>query len=108
MSAKFKSRKFWIAVGTVFSIAISEWLGVDVAPEAIAGLVVAASSYMFAQGIVDKGVVSKQVAVAGDTARLQMQLYITNLEAQLEDLVSEANWEQAPDQGLTIVPDLAE
>ncbi len=86
--SKFKSRKFWIAVGTVFSIAIAEAFGYDISPEAIAGLVITASSYLFAQGLVDKNVVTKQVEVAGDVGRATVEMYAKNLELQLEEVTA--------------------
>jgi hypothetical protein len=102
MEGKFRSRKFWVAVGTVFSIALSQVAGVDVAPEAIAGLVVAASAYIFGQGIVDKSVVSEQIRSATDVGKLQMQVYIRNLESQLTELLDEG-LPEAPAE-LTAVP----
>ena len=54
------------------------------------------ATYMFGQGIVDKAVVTEQVKVAGDTGRLQLELYAKNLEAQLTKLM---------DTPLVAVPD---
>jgi len=85
--SKLNSRKFWVAVGTVFSIALFELTGYDLAPEAIAGIVIAISSYVVSQGIVDKSVVTKQVEVANDVGRAQLEAYARRLEAELSILV---------------------
>ena len=88
MKAKLSSRKLWVAIGSVVSILIAEFCGVNVSPEAIAGVAFLAATYIFGQGLVDKSVVSEQVKVAGDTGRLQMELYARNLEQQLEELMA--------------------
>ena len=88
---RFKSRKFWIAVGTVFSIAIAEATGYDISPEAIAGIVVLATGYIFGQGMVDKAdrsVASAQIYASIETAKIQLQTYVRQLEKQLEELSS--------------------
>jgi hypothetical protein len=105
--SKFKSRKFWIAVGTVFSIAIAEGTGYDLSPETIAGIILVVSTYIIGQGIVDKSVVTAQVQVAGDVGRAQLELYARNLEEQLKVVVAELEINKAAVQ-LTLVPDLEE
>lgn len=97
MKAKLASRKLWVAIGSVVSILIAEFLGIQVSPEAIAGVAFLAGTYIFGQGLVDKSVISEQVKVAGDTGRLQLELYARNLEAQLEQVM-----EPAPE--LAVVP----
>ena len=88
MKAKLASRKLWVAIGSVVSILIAELFGVNVSPEAIAGVAFLAGTYIFGQGLVDKSVVTEQVKVAGDTGRLQMELYARNLETQLEEIMA--------------------
>ena len=88
MKAKLSSRKLWVAIGSVVSILIAELLGVQISPEAIAGVAFLAGTYIFGQGLVDKNVVTEQVKVAGDTGRLQMELYARNLETQLEEIMN--------------------
>ena len=88
MKAKLASRKLWVAIGSVLAILIAEFTGVNVSPEAIAGVAFLAATYIFGQGLVDKSVVSEQVKVAGDTGRLQMELYARNLEQQLEEIMA--------------------
>ena len=90
MKAKLASRKLWVAIGSVLAILIAEFTGVNVSPEAIAGVAFLAATYIFGQGLVDKSVVSEQVKVAGDTGRLQMELYARNLESQLEEIMAPA------------------
>ena len=93
--SKFKSRKFWIAIGTVFSIAIAEATGYDVSPEAIAGIILVVSTYIVGQGIVDKSVVTAQVQVAGDIGRAQLELYARNLEEQLKSVANDLEIQKA-------------
>ena len=88
MKAKLASRKLWVAIGSAASILIAEFFGVSVSPEALASVAALAVAYIFGQGIVDKSVVSAQVQVAGDTGRLQMELYARNLEQQLEQIMA--------------------
>ena len=88
MTSKLKSRKLWVAIGSVVSILIMEFAGVSVSPEAIAGVAFLAATYIFGQGLVDKSVVSEQVRVAGDAGKLQLQLYARNLEQELEKLMA--------------------
>ena len=90
--SKFKSRKFWIAVGTVFSIALAEGLGVSVTPEAIAGIVVLVTGYLFAQGNVDKGFVVEQIKVQGDVGRAQVTQYAKQLEQELEKVMAQLEY----------------
>lgn len=91
---KFKSRKFWLAVGTVFSIAIAELTGYDLDPATIAGIIVVISTYIVGQGIVDKSVTTEQVKVAGDIGRAQLEMYAKNLEEQLKAVVGQLQAEQ--------------
>jgi hypothetical protein len=91
---KLKSRKLWVALGTAASIVIAEQYGVDVQPEAIAGIVIVAISYIFGQGIVDKSVISEQVKVAGDVGKVQLELYARNLEKQLAGLTAQIELEE--------------
>ena len=100
---KLRSRKLWIAVGSVISILLAEFFGVNVSPETIAGIIVMASSYVFAQGIVDKSVVTAQVKATADIGRIQVEMYAKQLEEQLQMLVSESVIE--PSGGLSSVPD---
>ena len=89
MNDKLKSRKLWVALGSVASILIAEFFGATVSPEAIAGVAVLATSYIFGQGIVDKSVASETVRVQGDVARLQVELYARNLEKELAKFAAE-------------------
>ena len=99
MKAKLSSRKLWVAIGSVIALLVAEFTGVSVSPEAIAGVAFLAATYIFGQGLVDKSVVTEQVKVAGDTGRLQMELYARNLESQLEQIMG------APTpEGLELVP----
>ena len=100
---KFKSRKFWLAVGTVFSIAIAAATGITIDPAAIAGIVVVISTYIVGQGLVDKSVGAAQVAGAFDAGKIQMELYARNLEAELAQVTAQL---QGPPAELTSVPDL--
>ena len=95
MMSKFKSRKFWIAVGTVFSFAIAEATGYDVSPETIAGIILVVSSYIIGQGLVDKSVVTAQVIGATDVGRAQLELYARNLEEQLKVVVNDLDVQKA-------------
>ena len=80
---KLKSRKLWIAIGGVASILIAAYSGVEIDPEALAGLAFIVGTYVFGQALVDKDVVAEQVKVAGDAGKLQLQLYARNLEQEL-------------------------
>ena len=91
MPNRLKSRKFWIAIGTVFSIAIAELTGVEIDPAAIAGIVLVVATYVVGQGIVDQGafqVASASVYAASEVGKLQLEVYVRNLETQLADLVN--------------------
>jgi len=99
MKAKLTSRKLWVAIGSVFSILIAELFGVSVSPEALAGIAFLAGTYILGQGLVDKSVVTEQVKVAGDTGRLQMELYARNLETQLEEIMAPPVVVVAPTEG---------
>ncbi|KKL69759.1 hypothetical protein LCGC14_2111730 [marine sediment metagenome] len=92
---RFKSRKFWLAVGTVFSIAIAELTGYDVDPAAIAGVVFVISTYIVGQGIVDKSVGTAQVMGALDVGKAQLEAYARNLEQELAKLADELEVEKA-------------
>jgi uncharacterized membrane protein len=102
MKAKLTSRKLWVAIGAVISLLIAEFTGVSVSPEAIAGIAFLVGTYILGQGLVDKDVMSEQVKVAGDTGRLQMELYARNLEQQLEQIIGEP---AEPESGLSVVPE---
>ena len=80
---KLKSRKFWLVIGAAVSLVLAESFDVQVNPEAIAGLAFIIGTYVFGQGMVDKAVVTKQVEIAGDVGRAQLELYARNLETQL-------------------------
>ena len=88
MNTKFKSRKFWITIGTAVSLVVAQIFEIEVDPAAIAGLAAIIGTYVFSQGLVDKQVVSTQVAVAGDIGRAQLEQYARSLEGQLK-VVSE-------------------
>ena len=103
--SKFKSRKFWIAVGTVFSIALAEALGVSISPEAIAGIVVMAVGYVVAQGNVDKGFVVEQIKVQGDVGRARIEGYAKQLEQELEKVMAQLEYASA---GPQVVPETTE
>ncbi len=96
MKAKLASRKLWVAIGSVVSILIAELLGVQISPEAIAGVAFLAATYIFGQGLVDRSVVTEQVKVAGDVGRLQVEGYARNLEAQLEQIMEPAELSVVP------------
>ena len=97
--SRLKSRKLWIAIGSVASIFIAEQWGVNVSPEAIAGVVIVAVGYIFGQGIVDKNVVTEQVKAAGDVGKAQLEAYARNLETQLTAVTNQLQQEE-----LTVVP----
>ncbi len=80
---KLNSRKFWVAIGTILSVLIAEFAGIDISPEALGAIVLGSATYVIGQGIVDKSVVTEQVKVMGDTGKLQLELYAKNLEEQL-------------------------
>ncbi len=100
---KFKSRKFWLAVGTVFSIAIAAATGVTIEPAAIAGIVVMATGYVVAQGNVDKGFVVEQIKVQGDVGRARIEGYAKQLEEELTKVMAQLEYAQGP--ALTPVPE---
>jgi len=87
MKAKLSSRKLWIAIGTVGSVLIASFFGVDVDPEALAAIAFIVGTYIFGQGLVDKSVVTEQVKVAGDVGRIQVEQYARNLEQQLAQVL---------------------
>lgn len=86
---RFKSRKFWLAVGTVFATAIAAATGIDIDPAALAGIIVVISTYIGSQAIVDKSVGQAQVQGAFDTGKLQLELYAKQLEAQFTEVTQE-------------------
>ena len=90
MKVKLASRKLWVTIATGVGIVLAQAFGVALEPELIAGVVLLASSYIFGQGIVDKGVGTEQVKVAGDVGRIQVEAYARNLEAQLENIMEPA------------------
>ena len=95
MMNKLKSRKLWMAIGSVVSILIADFVGVDVDPAAVAGLAAIVGTYLIGQGIVDKAVVTEQVKVAGDVGRAQLELYARNLENQLKEIERMAEMQEA-------------
>lgn len=92
--SRLKSRKLWVAVGTVVSVLLAEYAGIAVSPEAIAGAIVVATGYIFSQGLVDKSVVTAQVTAGLDVGKLQMEIYAKNLEAQLEVVANQLRAEE--------------
>ena len=105
---KLKSRKLWIAIGGVGSILIASFFGVQVDPEALGAIAFIIGTYVFGQALVDKDVVAKQVDVAGDAGKLQLQLYARNLEQQLTDLMAPSQIGAAAEATLVPVPDIEE
>ena len=55
MKEKLSSRKLWVALGGVFAVVCTDWLGVDPAAsqQIIDAIVVIVPSYLGGQGIVD-------------------------------------------------------
>lgn len=55
MNEKLVSRKLWVAIGGVFAVVLTEWLGIN--PDAAASIVdtitIIVPSYLAGQGIVD-------------------------------------------------------
>jgi hypothetical protein len=47
------SRKFWVAVGTILAIILSDILGVDLEPETVVTVVVAVAAYILGESWVD-------------------------------------------------------
>jgi len=78
------------------SLLIAEFTGVQVSPEAIAGIAFLAGTYILGQGLVDKSVVTEQVKVAGDVGRIQVEGYARQLEAQLEQIMAPAELAAVP------------
>ena len=102
---KFKSRKFWLAVGTVFSVAIAAATGIQIDPAALAGIIVVISTYIGSQAIVDKSVGAEQVRGAFDTGRLQLEMYAKNLEVEFAKVTNDLEVMTAA-ATLTVVPDV--
>ena len=96
---KMKSRKLWVTIATGVGVVLAQAFGVALEPEVIAGVVLLASSYIFGQGIVDKGVTTEQVKVAGDVGRIQVEAYARNLEAQLQQYMEPAPVASVTDLG---------
>ena len=90
-----KSRKFWVTIGSILSIIVAELFGFDVSPAATAGLIVMASSYVFAQALVDKSVQTAQVVATSDVGRIQVEMYAKQLEEQVNQLVAASVVDQA-------------
>ena len=55
MSEKFKSRKFWIMLGSIVALVVTEFTGYQVNPEVIAGLGAVIVVWLGGQSYVDKG-----------------------------------------------------
>ena len=49
----WQSRKFWVAVGTIIATLATEIAGIDLDPESIITLVVAAAAYIIGESWVD-------------------------------------------------------
>jgi len=55
MSDKLKSRKLWVALGGLFTVIATEWVGVDpsVSQQIIDAMVIIIPSYIGGQSVVD-------------------------------------------------------
>ena len=84
---KLKSRKLWIAIGGALSVLLTELFGIDIAPEAIGGLVLIVGSYIFGQGWVDKKQVEAEVQAFGQEAYVELVRYARGLEVKLAEVV---------------------
>ncbi len=98
---RFKSRKFWIAVGIILSAVLAELFGIEVEPEVLATIAFMGASYVFAQGNIDKAVQQAQVEGALDVSKIQLQQYAANLEAQLLKVGNVAMAGEAPSEDTT-------
>ena len=100
-----KSRKFWVAVGTILSVLIAEVFGIDISPEALGAIALGAGTYVIGQGLVDKSTVTEHIRTQADTTKLQLELYAKNLEAELEKQIARVEFLQ---EGPTVVEDNTE
>jgi len=50
---KLKSRKFWLAFGSILAIFLTEIIGIDLDPEALKAIVWAVAAYIIGEGAVD-------------------------------------------------------
>lgn len=89
----------------MFSLAIAELTGIEIDPATIGGIIVVISTYIVGQGLVDKSVVTAQVAAASDIGRAQVEQYAKNLEDQLTAVLGQLKDEQIV-EGLTSAPDI--
>jgi len=55
MNEKLTSRKLWVAIGGVFIVVLTEWLGlsVEASTSIIDAIIIIVPSYLAGQGIVD-------------------------------------------------------
>ena len=86
MSEKFKSRKFWVMLGSIVALVVTEFTGYQVNPEVIAGLGAVIVVWLGGQSYVDKGKVTSETKVAGDIGKVQAIAYARQLERQLAAL----------------------
>jgi len=71
MRNPFTSRKFLVAVGTIVSIMLSEYYGMDIDPKVVGGMVFAAAAYIAGEAAVDwKAVKERIVLMLGEELEL--------------------------------------
>lgn len=90
MSERLKSRKLWVTVATIIAFAINAAVGDDVvSTEAAIAVAMIAGTYVLGQSWVDKTVVTEEIKVGGDMARIEVIAYAKNLEQRLAALLEE-------------------
>lgn len=85
---RLKSRKFLLAIATVLGLVLQAVVGLDLEPEAIAGLVVIALGWIGVEGVIDKAGITAVAAQEADEAKQAMGLYIAQMEQRLASLMA--------------------
>ena len=99
MLEKLKSRKFIMAATTFVSVFLSEAFGVEMAPEAIAGLVLITATYVFGEGMVDRKAVEASAREMQVDALATAAIVNQQLEQRLAEVYESFSPAAAPEDG---------
>lgn len=100
MSEKFKSRKFWVMMGSVVALVVAELTGYTIDPQAIAGLGAIVVVWLGGQSYIDKGKVISETKVAGEIGKVQAIAYARQLEQQLAALGAQDKADELASEGI--------
>lgn len=83
---RLTSRKFLVSTASALVIIFGEQFGLELDPEAVAGLVGVTASFVFGEAIIDKQRLKALVGAEVEQFKVQANLKIASLTQQLREL----------------------